>query len=213
MTGATALQQGLASCHTCLKLVPVDQHYCPRCGSAVHARDRGAFQRCLALLITAAILYVPANVLPIMYTDQLGRTIESTILGGVVTLLQLGSWPIAVIIFVASVMVPLGKLLALFFLCWTVAFRHLGGERRRTVLYRTTEFLGKWSMIDVFVVAVLVALVELTGLLQFRPGPAALAFAGVVIVTMLAAEQFDQRLIWDHGDDASTGTREWKEHG
>jgi paraquat-inducible protein A len=157
-------------------------------------------QRTVALLITAVILYVPANVLPIMYTDQLGRTVESTIIGGVVLLINLGSWPIAAVIFIASVMVPLGKLMIMFYLCWTVGRGTLGSERQRTLIYRVTELIGKWSMVDVFVVSILVALVHLTGLLVFRPGPAALAFAGVVMITMIAAEGFDQRLIWDNTD-------------
>lgn len=196
----TAAEQGLASCHTCLKLVPADTHRCPRCGSLVHLRSPDSVQRTVALLITAAILYVPANVLPIMYTDQLGNTVESTIIGGVVLLINLGSWPIAAVIFIASVMVPLGKLMIMFYLCWSVSRGTLGSERQRTLIYRVTEFIGKWSMVDVFVVSILVALVHLTGLLVFRPGPAALAFAGVVMITMIAAEGFDQRLIWDNTD-------------
>jgi paraquat-inducible protein A len=140
----------------------------------------------MALVMTAIILYVPANVLPIMTTDQLGRSTDSTILGGVVLLIKLGSYPVAAIIFIASVLVPLGKLLALMALCC-----------ERTVLYRVTEFVGRWSMVDVFVVAILVSLIQLGGLMTIRPGIAALAFSGLVIVTMLAAESFDPRLIWD----------------
>ena len=201
MSGVTAAERGLASCHTCLKLVPLEalaqNHHCPRCGSVVHLRSPDSVQRTLALLITAAILYVPANVLPIMYTDQLGRSVASTILGGVVTLVELGSFPIAAVIFIASVLVPLGKLVVMFYLCIWMRSDHPDAARQRTLLYRATEFVGKWSMIDVFVVAILVGLVHLTGLLEFRPGPAAFAFAGVVILTMIAAEGFDQRLLWD----------------
>jgi paraquat-inducible protein A len=188
---------GLASCHTCLKLSPLDTHHCPRCGSVMHSREKDSLQRCVALLITAALLYIPANVLPIMYTDQLGRTEASTIIGGVILLIKLGSVPIAAVIFIASVMVPLGKLIAMFYLVWTVERHSPLGPRQRTVMYQVTEFIGKWSMVDVFVVAILVALVHLGGLLVIRPGYAALSFAGVVIVTMIAAEIFDSRLIWD----------------
>jgi len=202
----TAADRGLASCHTCLKLVPADEHHCPRCGSVVHVRSPDPIQRTLALLITAVVLYVPANVLPIMYADQLGRTEPSTIIGGVVLLIHLGSWPIAAIIFIASIMVPLGKLMVMFYLCWSVTRGTLGSERQRTVLYHVTEFIGKWSMVDVFVVSILVALVHLTGLIVFRPGPAALAFAGVVMVTMVAAERFDQRLIWDNAEKQQAST-------
>jgi paraquat-inducible protein A len=167
----------------------------------VHQRETDSLQRTLALLITASILYIPANLYPIMYTDQLGRTEASTIIGGVVLLIKLGSVPIAAVIFIASVMVPLGKLFAMFYLVWTVE-RHSPLEpRQRTVMYQVTEFIGKWSMVDVFVVAILVALVNLGGLLVIRPGIAALSFAGVVIVTMIAAESFDSRLIWDEMDN------------
>lgn len=194
---STAISRGLASCHTCLKLSPVENHHCPRCGSSLHQRETDSLQRCVALLITACILYIPANLLPIMYTDQLGNTEASTIIGGVVLLIKLGSVPIAAIIFIASVMVPSGKLIAMFYLVWTVKSHSPLSPRQRTVMYQVTEFIGKWSMVDVFVVAILVALVHLGGLLVIRPGYAALSFAGVVIVTMIAAEIFDSRLIWD----------------
>lgn len=197
-TGATASEQNLSSCHICLKLVDASKHECPRCGSALHKRKTDSLQRTLALLITATILYIPANILPIMYTDQFANSTGSTIIGGVVLLVKLGSIPIAAIIFIASVMVPSGKLAMMYYLCWTVSRGTLGSERQRTVFYRITEFIGKWSMIDVFVVAILVALVHLSGILVFRPGVAALAFAGVVIVTMIAAESFDPRLMWDN---------------
>jgi paraquat-inducible protein A len=193
----TALSEGLASCHLCCKLAPVSVHRCPRCGSAMHARKSDSIQRTLALLVTACILYIPANVYPIMYTDQLGNSEASTILGGVILLIELGSIPIALVIFLFSVMVPSGKLMAMFYLVWTVKRHSPLDPRQRSIMYRVTEFIGKWSMIDVFVVAILVALVHLGGLLVIRPGVAALCFAGVVIVTMIAAESFDSRLIWD----------------
>lgn len=194
----TAAAQGLSSCHTCLKLADASLHHCPRCGSVMHKRKSDSLQRTLTLLITATILYIPANILPIMYTDQLAKTTGSTIMGGVVILIKMGSIPIAAIIFIASVMVPLGKLMMMYYLCWTVARGSLGSERQRTVMYRMTEFIGKWSMIDVFVVAILVALVHLSGIIVFRPGVAALAFAGVVMITMVAAESFDTRVFWDN---------------
>ncbi len=193
----TAASRGLASCHLCLKLVSHTLHDCPRCGSAIHIRKANSLQRTLAFLITASILYIPANLLPIMITDQLGRSTESTILGGVVLLIELGSIPIALVIFIASVMIPLAKLLVMFYLCWSVHHGPPEGTRQRTVLYRITEFIGKWSLIDVFVVAILVALIHLSNLLVIRPGIATVAFAGVVIASMLAAESFDPRLMWD----------------
>ena len=193
----TAAKQNLASCHLCLKLASKDTHKCRRCGAAMHVRKTHSLQQTVALLITASVLYVPANMLPIMYTDQFERTIPSTIMGGVVLLIKLGSIPIAAVIFIASVMVPITKMMVMYYLCWSVKRADLGTERQRTVLYRVTELVGKWSMIDVFVVAILVALIQLSGLIVFRPGAAAIAFAGVVIITMIAAESFDPRLMWD----------------
>jgi len=193
----TAADRELASCHVCCKLAPAAQHFCPRCGAALHLRVTDSLQRTLALLITASILYIPANIYPIMLTEYLGVTTVSTIMGGVVALVKLGSIPVAAVIFIASVVVPLAKLAAMFYLVWSVARHTPQSRRQRTRLYVIAEFIGKWSMIDVFVVAILVALVQLKGLLAFFPGIAAYSFAGVVLVTMVAAESFDSRLMWD----------------
>jgi paraquat-inducible protein A len=193
----SAAARGLACCHVCLKLAPETLQDCPRCGSALHLRAHNSLQRSLALLLTAMILYVPANVLPIMTTTTLGSETESTIVGGVLLLVQMGSYPVAAVIFIASVMVPIGKFIALLVLLWSVTRHQDTSHRQRTVLYRATEFIGRWSMVDVFVVTVLVALVSLGGIMRITPGVASIAFGGVVIVTMLAAEAFDPRLIWD----------------
>jgi paraquat-inducible protein A len=193
----TAAAAGLASCHTCLKLSPAELHRCPLCGARLHLRMTNSLQTTLALVITAIVLYIPANVLPIMTTTQLGTPVDSTILGGVVLLIDMGSIPIAAVIFIASVMVPSGKLIAIIWLCWSVASGQTKSKQQRTRLYRVTEFVGKWSMTDVFVVTILVALIQIGGLLTITAGPAAIAFGGVVVVTMLAAESFDPRLIWD----------------
>jgi paraquat-inducible protein A len=200
----TALQRGLAVCQVCLATSPHRARRCRRCRAALHARIPNSVQRTVALGIAAAILYLPANLLPIMITNQFGRTMESTIIGGVLQLWELGSYPVALVILGASVLIPLGKLSALALLCWAVTRGRAASARQRTTLYRITELVGKWSMVDVFVVAVLVALIQMGGVMVVRPGAAALAFAGVVIVTMLAAESFDPRLIWDqepHDDD------------
>jgi paraquat-inducible protein A len=193
----TAAAAGLALCHACHHLDRVELHECSRCGSPVHLRNTDSLQRTLALLVTAVILYIPANVLPIMTTLQLGKGEPSTILGGVVLLINLGSYPIAAVIFIASVMVPLAKLMALFYLVWSAYRAEPASAIQCTRIYRMTELVGKWSMVDVFVVAILVALIQLTGLLVILPGPAAVAFGGVVVSTMLAAHAFDTRLIWD----------------
>lgn len=193
----SAAADGLACCHVCYKLAPEQTHHCPRCGAGLHVRRPDSIQRTVALLITATVLYIPANVLPVMTTFELGQPTHSTILGGVVLLMHHESYLIAGVIFVASVMVPLGKLFSLSWLSWSVAWHHPRSHAERTRLYRWTELVGKWSMTDVFVVAILVALIQLGGLLRITAGPAAVAFGGVVIVTMLAAESFDPRLIWD----------------
>jgi len=193
----TAASRGLSACHVCCKLAPAEVHHCPRCGSAMHLRKNDSIQRTLALLVTACLLYIPANLFPIMITDQLGSSEGSTIMGGVILLIHHDALPVALVIFVFSVMVPSGKLMSMFYLVWTVKRHSPVSPRQRTIMYRVTEFVGKWSMVDVFVVAILVALVHLGGLLAIRPGFAALSFAGVVVVTMIAAESFDPRLIWD----------------
>ncbi len=197
----TAASQGLASCHTCYKLSPASGHKCPRCGSGLHLRIADSLQRTIALVITATLLYIPANVLPIMTTTMLGTAEPSTILGGVVLLIHHGSYAIAAVIFIASVMVPTGKLISITWLCWSVARRQKTSRQQRTRMYRVVEFVGKWSMTDVFVVAILVALIQLGGLLSITAGSAAIAFGGVVVVTILAAESFDPRLIWDRAED------------
>ena len=194
----TAAARGLACCHVCLKVAPEALHDCLRCGASLHLRVPDSIQRTWALILTACLLYIPANALPIMTTTQLGRATDSTILGGVIYLVQHGDFPIAAVIFIASVFVPIGKLFALSWLCWSVSRRQATSHRERARLYRLTELVGKWSMTDVFVVAILVALIHLGGVLRITPGPAALAFGGVVVATMLAAHTFDPRLMWDH---------------
>ena len=198
----TAAAQGQACCHVCLKVAPEALHRCPRCRAPLHLRKPDSFQRTVALLVTASLLYIPANVLPIMTTEQLGRATGNTIIGGVVILIHHGDYPIAAVIFIASVLVPLSKLFALGWLCWSVSRRQPTSHHERARLYRATELIGKWSMTDVFVVAILVALIQFASILRFTPGTAALAFGGVVIVTMLAAHAFDPRLIWDQLGDS-----------
>ena len=153
-------------------------------------------QKTWAWLLTSVLLYLPANFLPIMYTTKWGNPKGSTIIGGVITLWHHGSYPIATIIFVASVLVPVGKILILVWLCLSVQLRWRGALEQKTQFYRITELVGRWSMVDVFVVGILVALIQLGKLLSILPGPAALAFAGMVFTTMLAAGSFDPRLLW-----------------
>lgn len=160
-----------------------------------------SIQRTWALLSTAVLLYIPANVLPIMHTNLLGKEEPSTIIGGVRTLWEDGSYPVASVIFIASVLVPVGKLIALAWLNFGVQQQHLTHQRTRAFSYRITEMIGRWSMIDVFVVAILVALIQLGNTMSIYPGPAVIAFCAVVFVTMFAAMTFDSRLIWYNDTD------------
>ena len=193
----TAASKGLANCEVCGKLSDAKLKKCPRCHSHLELRKANSIQHALVFTITACILYIPANVLPITITYQLGQEINSTIIGGVFFLWKHGSYPVASVIFIASVMVPSAKILALFFLCWAAVNKKLTNHRDYTKLYRIVEIIGRWSMVDVFVVAILVALIQLGGILAFAPGAAAVSLAGVVILTMFAAFSFDPRLIWD----------------
>lgn len=174
-----------------LYLTVAKQNHVPK---AVNRSE--SIQRTWALLITSLILYIPANMLPIMHTRVLGSDEPSTILGGVLLLWRSGSYPIAAIIFIASVIVPVGKLLILIWLNYTVQRGVNNKHAERIFWYRVTEFIGRWSMVDVFVVAVLVSLIQLGNTMSIYPGPAAIAFCGVVILTMLAAMTFDTRLMW-----------------
>lgn len=202
MNEQTATAKGLQGCPICTAVRPISVLHCPRCGSHSHVPAHGAgpwsnsIQRTWAWLLTSVLLYLPANFLPIMYTRTWGNIRENTILGGVITLWHHGSYPIAVVIFVASVLVPIGKILALSVLCLSVQFRHPDALKHKARLYRATELVGRWSMVDVFVVGILVALIQLGNIMTILPGPAALAFAGMVFTTMLAAISFDPRLLW-----------------
>jgi paraquat-inducible protein A len=197
----TAAEAGLVSCKTCELLSrPAsleEPGSCPRCGAELAWRRHHSIQYTWALVIAAAICYIPANALPVLSTTTLGSTDSDTIMGGVVFLYSSGSWPLALIVLVASVMVPLGKLVALVYLLIAVQRGVRGNGRERTRLYRMVEFVGRWSMLDVFVDTFTVALIQLSPLMSVQPGPGVLFFAAVVVLTMLAAESFDPRLIWD----------------
>jgi len=193
------MAQGLQGCPICTSVGSAEKTHCGRCGATLHAGWHESIQKTWAWLITAAMLYLPANFLPITYTRLFGRETESTILGGVVLLWEHGDKPIAVIIFIASVLVPLGKMIVLAWMCLSVQTGSDFALTQKTKLYRVTEFVGRWSMIDVFVVAILVALIQLGNIMTIRPGVAAVAFAGMVITTMLASQSFDPRLLWAQG--------------
>lgn len=170
---------------------------CPRCQAPLTHRKTASLERSWALLIAAAVFYIPANTLPVLTAIQLGRGEPSTILGGVSELAAGGQWPLAVLVFVASVAVPVLKLLSLAALLMSVRLRHRAGLRDRTRLYRMVEAVGRWSMIDVFMVSILTALVQAGQIATVVPGAGVLCFCAVVILTMLAANSFDPRLMWD----------------
>ncbi|MDR3537828.1 MAG: paraquat-inducible protein A [Acetobacteraceae bacterium] len=172
---------------------------CPRCGFALRDRKPDSIARTWALGIAAVILYVPANVYPVLTLIRLGAGQPSTILGGARELLDIGEWPLALLVFFASVAVPVLKLVSLTVLLITTQAGYRTRLRDRTVLYRIVDAIGRWSMIDVFMLSVLVALVQFGAVATIQPGLGAVCFAGVVILTMLAARSFDPRLMWDTG--------------
>jgi paraquat-inducible protein A len=188
---------GLAGCHVCEKVSPAALVNCPRCGSHLHVRKPDSITRTMALVVAAALMYVPANLLPILTTRELGISTESTIIAGLVQFWSSGSYPIAIVIFTASILIPLLKIVALLWLC--AAAKGLVPHSAKILgkVYWITELLGRWSMVDIFVVAILVTMVQLGNYMSITPGPGALAFGGVVMLTMFAAMSFDPKLLWD----------------
>ncbi|MFA7291039.1 MAG: paraquat-inducible protein A [Rhodocyclaceae bacterium] len=199
--GETALAQYSATCSTCGQLCHcppgAEASLCPRCGDEVRPRKADSLNRTWALLIAGYVLFIPANLLPITITTSLFGTQPDTIMSGVAYFWHEGAYDLAIIIFTASIFVPLLKLVALTFLTWSAQRRMTWEPQQRTHLYRMVEFVGKWSMLDIFVVAMLARLVQFSSLAAIEAGPGALAFAAVVVVTMFAAMSFDPRLLWD----------------
>lgn len=193
----SAAGAGLANCHVCLRVSEASNHKCPRCGEALHARKPFGVQRAVALLIASVVAYLPANLMPVMRVEGVRGNESSTILSGVATFWGMHAYPIAITIFLASVVIPILKMLALAWLCYSVSGRSKLKPRQLTRIYWLTELVGRWSMVDVFVVAVLVALVQLGSLMSIHPGPGAVSFGIVVVLTMLSANSFDPRLLWD----------------
>ncbi|MGG2023366.1 paraquat-inducible protein A [Pseudomonas sp. S8] len=197
-----AIDAGILVCTECHELnrqdAVTDEQTCTRCGALVHARRPNSLIRTWALLITAAIIYIPANVLPIMTVSSLGQGDPSTIMSGVIQLVQHGMIPIAAVVFIASILVPTFKLVGIALLLFSVQRRQPLSARQRIWMYRFIEFIGRWSMLDIFVIAILVAVVNFGRLASVEANLGAIAFASVVILTMLAAVTFDPRLIWDN---------------
>lgn len=194
----------LYDCNVCKAMVGEsiveDEGDCPRCKSRIYKRIPDSIQKTMALIIAAIILYIPANLYPIMLYDELGINYDSTILSGVAELAENGLWLVAIVVFIASIVVPIAKLVMLIYLVWSVHVRMKLGAKHRVILYRITEFIGRWSMVDVYVVTLLTAVVQFGLIGVVEPGPALLPFAAVVVLTMLAVESFDSRLIWDYAE-------------
>jgi paraquat-inducible protein A len=187
------------ACTVCDLIVTgaVDGGHCPRCAATLHVRKPDAFRRTTALVITGFLLYVPANVIPVLTTVRLGRSDENTILSGVLELVHNDLWPLAIIVFSASIILPLLKLCGL---TWMLIATHLRSRRLlvgRTRFYRMIDLVGRWSNIDVFAVSVLIAALRFGALTEVHAGTGLVAFAAVVIITMVATSVFDTRLMWD----------------
>jgi paraquat-inducible protein A len=197
----TAIEHGLQSCEVCGLLSRpsqgAEQGRCPRCGEELEFRKRSSFERTWAFLIAAALCYIPANVLPVLNTTTATGSDSDTIMQGVVLLWSPTGWPLAIIVLVASIMIPSAKILALVYLLISAQRGSIKNNRQRIRLYRMVDFIGRWSMVDVFVDTFTAALIQLQPLMSVEPGPGLIFFAAVVVFTMLAVESFDPRLIWD----------------
>jgi len=200
-TALSAMQLGLQGCETC-RLVSrpapgEDEGRCPRCDEALDFRKPGSLQRTTAYVLAAAICYVPANLLPVLTTTTAAGAESDTIMQGVVLLWSPTGWPLSLIVLVASIMIPVGKIVALTYLLLTVRRGSIENNAQRVRLYRMVRFIGRWSMVDVFVDTFTAALIQLQPLMSVEPGPGLFFFAAVVVLTMLGVETFDPRLIWD----------------
>ena len=198
-----ASDHGLAGCHTCGKVSPVELGRCPRCGTQLHLRKPDSIESTIALMAAAAALYIPSHLLPVMTVVEIGVVTPSTIIGGMMTFWRSGAYPIALVIFAASILIPLLKIASLSWLCAAAGGWVHPSPAALGRIYWFTELLGRWSMIDIFVVGILVSLLQLGNYMAITPGPGALAFAGVVVLTMFAAMRFDPRLLWDRLDQMS----------
>jgi paraquat-inducible protein A len=197
----TAARASLMRCPSCDKLHPAASTPpgvpCDRCGAAVYGRKPQSLQRTWALVLGAALLYVPSNLYPVMTISQFGKAESDTIISGVIALFQAGWYPVALAILFASILVPCLKIISLVILLVALQRRSRWNPVTRTKMYRVVENIGRWSMLDMFTTSLLVALVQLGNLMTIEPGVGATCFAGVVILTMLAAMSFDPRLVWD----------------
>lgn len=193
----TARSAGLIGCRRCGRVHAAGTEICTRCGAPLVSRDRRALQRVWAWWLAGLVVYIPANVYPMLITRTLTSSSEATIIGGVIELLGHGDILVALIVFGASIVIPVGKFLAIGFLALSIEKRRFMDEHGQHRLHAVVEFIGRWSMIDVFVVAILASLVRFDAVATINPGIAAISFALSVAFTMLAAQSFDPRTIWD----------------
>lgn len=197
-----AAELGLAACYTCGKVNKASVHKrCPRCHSKLYLRKPNSIPNTISLMAAAAALYIPSHLLPILTVTELGKVSHNTIIGGMMTFWNTGAYPIAIVIFCASILIPILKIASLSWLCAAATGKVNPAPTTLGKLYWLTELLGRWSMVDIFVVGILVSVVQLGNYITIIPGPGALAFAAVVMLTMLAAMNFDPRLLWDRLDD------------
>lgn len=206
LEATTARDAGLVACRRCARVWPEDTDVCDQCGHRLESRDARSLSRVWAWWVAGVLAYIPANLYPMLTTRTLVSEQSSTIVGGAVELLLHGAPGIALVILVASVAIPVAKFLAIAYLALSLRRVSVLGALRRYQLYEIVEYIGRWSMIDVFVVAILTALVQLNVVASIEPGPASLAFALSVIFTMLSAQAFDSRMIWDRIEEAGRGT-------
>ena len=204
------IDNNLGSCEVCNQIVsfPKDENLdtiCPRCGSLVHKRTPYSIQESWALVIASIIFYIPANMLPMMHVYTFAGIESDTIISGVIYFFNSGSYLIAAVIFIASIIVPITKVAILIYLLISVQLKSAIRKKERKRLYVLTEVIGKWSMVDVYVVAIMIALVHFEGLTQIEAGDGAIFFLLVVISTMLGAKRFDARLIWDIKEKENNG--------
>ncbi|MBS8225146.1 paraquat-inducible protein A [Vannielia litorea] len=194
----TARQAGLVTCRTCARVWPMQTESCGRCGMPLTSREPMSLQRVWAWWLAGLVCYIPANLYPMLVTETLTSRSDDTIIGGAIEIARHGDLGIALIVLIASVFIPVIKFIAIGYLALSVRMRSQKTPVARMHLFEVIEFIGRWSMIDVFVVAILSALVQLSVVASIQPGPAALAFALSVIFTMFSAKSFDPRLIWDY---------------
>ena len=189
-------ENNILSCSACGKIMSSEKKNCIRCGKKLEKTDNNSLEKTFAWLLAAVFLYIPANILPVMTIVSYGKRSSDTILSGIVKLIHVHMYPVAILVFFASIIVPLVKILILFALLISVKMKVSWARRERSFMFRIIKGIGRWSMLDIFVVAMLCSLVKLEAIASIEPGDGAVAFAGVVVATIFAAESFDSRLIW-----------------